>query len=139
MPVPIIEDAAGINLSSRIAATTTVGASPALAAETIIGTLTLATDVTIASGIVLFGWAAYTVGTTGVSGQLRIRRTNVAGTVIGNGGAVTHAAAALAADPVFAVDTSPAIVGQVYVLTLQVASATAASTVSALFLGAFIV
>lgn len=141
MPEPIKLDSTFVDLSQRFKRSTTVVASPALAAETIIASVTIPDDLAVASGVRLEGWAAFTVGTTGVSTQLRIRQTNVAGTVKADTGALTGgvAAAALLAQDVIGFDTAPALPGQVYVLTLQVASATAASTVSAVYLSAIVV
>jgi hypothetical protein len=139
MPVPLRYDATALDLSPRIQRTTTVSASPAAAVETIIATLTIAGDLAAVNGIHLDGWAAYTVGTSGVSVNLQIKRTNAAGTVIVATGALTRAAAALHADRAFGIDTGPTLPGQVYVLTMTVASAVAASTVSALMLQATIV
>jgi hypothetical protein len=132
MPVPIRETAAGIDLSARVFVTTTVGASPALAAETIIGTVTTSGDIAALAGIVINAWAAFTVGTSGVSAQMRVRQTNVAGTIVANSGAVTATAAALTERSILGFDAAAVLPGQVYVLTLQVASGAAASTVSAL-------
>lgn len=141
MPVPLGENAAGLDLSARAAATTTVVGSPALAAETIIASLTLDTDKTIVSGILLRGFAAFTVGTSGTAVTLRIRRTNVSGTVVSTTGALTGgiAAAALVAETILGFDTGAALTGQVYVLTLQVTAGAAVSTVSAVELDALIV
>lgn len=141
MPVPIRYDSQGLDLSKRVQVTTTVGASPAAAAETIIGTLTLTgfADTAIVSGIELAGWAAFTVGTSGTAVTLRIRQTNVGGTVVASTGALTGgvAAAALLAQDVEGFDAAPGV--GVYVLTLQVTAGAAASTVSALKLRAILV
>lgn len=141
MPVPLTENAAGIDLSARVAATKTVVASPALAAETIIASLTLNTDETIQSGILLRGFAAFTVGTSGTAATLRIRQTNVSGTVVATTGALTGgiAAAGVVAETILGFDAAPALTGQVYVLTLQITAGSAASTVSAVELDATIV
>lgn len=141
MPVPIETTAAQIDLSQRFAATKTVVASPALAAETIIASLTVNTDESIVSGVMLRGWAAFTVGTSGTAVTLRIRQTNVSGTVIASTGALTGGvtAAALVQEAVLGFDASPAATGQVYVLTLQVTGGAAASTVSAVELDATVV
>lgn len=141
MPVPIQADAQRIDLSKRVQVYATVDASPSAATETVIATLTLSgfADTPIISGALLFGWAAYTVGTSGASVRLRIRQTNVSGTVKADTGAMTgsqHGAGILSSDDVNGFDTAP--VG-VYVLTLQVGSAAAASTVSALVLGAILI
>jgi len=141
MPVPIQEDAQHADWSKRVQVYTTVDASPALAAETIIATLTLVgfADTPIVSGISLSGWAAFTVGTSGSAVRLRIRQTNVAGTVKADTGALTGgiAAAALVAQDVEGFDAAPGV--GVYVLTLQVTAGSAASTVSALKLQAILV
>lgn len=141
MPVPIRYDAQGLDLSKRVQVYTTVDASPAAAAETVIATLTLAgfADTPIVSGISLSGWAAFTVGTSGTAVRLRIRQTSVAGTVKADTGALTGgiAAAALVAQDVEGFDAAPAV--GVYVLTLTVTAGSAASTVSALKLQATLV
>jgi hypothetical protein len=134
MPVvPIQETSAGIDFSQRVQVSTTVVGSPALAAETIIAQLTLQGDVSVQRSVILRGWAAFTVGTSGTAVQLRIRQTNVAGTVKGDSGALTGGVTAgnLLVESVAGVDTAPANTGQVYVLTLQVTAGAAASTVSA--------
>src|SRR5437660_3417768 len=97
MPVPIQQSLTNHDLSTRFQGTSTVGASPTAAAETIIGTLTLANfgDIAVVGGIRLQGFAAFTVGTNGVSAVLRIRQTNVTGSVVVSSGAVTETAANL--------------------------------------------
>jgi len=105
----------------------------------VIATLTIGEDVAIASGIDLVGFAAYTVGTAGVSVNLRIRETDTSGTVVATTGATTATAADLGSLTVAGFDTAAVLPGQVYVLTMQVASASAESTVSAVSLRALIV
>jgi hypothetical protein len=141
MPVPLTQAAASLDLSQRAAATTTVVGSPAAAAETIIAQLTLNTDETIVSGVMLRGFAAFTVGTNGTAVTLRLRRTNVSGTVVATTGALTGgiAAANLVAETILGFDTGAALTGQVYCLTLQVTAGSAASTVSAVELDALVV
>jgi hypothetical protein len=136
---PIQLSAASIDLSMRFRGTTVVVGSPAAAAETIIASLTLADALQVISNIKLFGWAALTVGTNGVSVQLRIRQTDVNGAIVGDSGATSQTAAKLIAFSVPGVDASPTLPGQVYVLTAQVASGSATSTVSAVNLRAEIV
>jgi hypothetical protein len=136
MPVPITISGASIDLSQRFDRSTTVAGSPALAEEKIIATLTVNTDETIEEGVELDGWAAYTVGTSGTAGTMRIRRTDVNGTVIATTGAVTRTAAQLVEQSIAGFDSAPALTGQVYVLTLQVTLGAAVSTVSAVKLGA---
>ena len=116
-------------------------ASPAAAAETIIASITLTGDVAVQRSVIIRGFAAFTVGTSGTAVQLRIRQTNVSGTIVGNSGALTGgiAAAALVVENVVGVDASPSNTGQVYVLTLQVTSGSAPSTVSAVELDALVV
>ena len=139
MPTAISRNIQGDDLGARFPVTTTVVASPAAAGETVIASLTIPLfgDTQILSSVILTGWAAYTVGGSGVSVQLRIRQTNVAGTVKADSGALTRAAGALHADDVNGVDATPGVA--VYVLTMQVASAVAASTVSATMLRAIVV
>jgi hypothetical protein len=143
-PRPISSSLEGTDLSSRIPYSTTVVASPAAAAETIIAqinTRAQTNDLAVVSGVILNGWAAYTVGTNGTAVQFRIRQTNVSGTIVGNSGALTgsqHGAAILSADDVSGVDTAPPA-GGIYVLTMQVTAGSAASTVSAVLLYAIII
>lgn len=141
MPVPISTTSSEIDLSQRAAATTAIVGSPALAAETIVASLTLNTDQAILSGVMLRGFIAFTVGTSGTAVTLRIRRTNVSGTVVATTGALTGgiAAAGLVAETILGFDTNVPGTGQVYVLTLQVTSGAAASTVSATEFDALIV
>ena len=141
MPYPLNQNVHDHDLSTRFVETTTVAASPALAAETVIATLTIASfgDPQIVTGVDLSGWAAFTVGTSGTAVRLRIRQTNVSGTVVGDSGALTGgvAAAALLAQDVEGFDATPGV--GVYVLTLQVTAGSAVSTVSAVKLRGILV
>jgi hypothetical protein len=139
MPEAIKYGAASIDLSERVFRTGAVVASPAAAAETIVASLTIAADLAVMEGILLAGFGAYTVGTAGVSVNLRIRRTNVTGTIIKATGAMTRAAAALDSDTLVTFDTGPSLPNQVYVLTATVASASAETTFSAVELIAVVV
>lgn len=139
MPRPITVNVAGTDLQARFPSTTTVVASPAAAAETIIANLTIPNfgDTPILNGVLLQGWAAYTVGTSGTAVTFRIRQTNVTGTVVATSGALTKTAASLYADDIGGVDATPGV--GVYCLTMQVTAGAAASTVSALFFSAVVV
>lgn len=141
MPLPIRSDVQTTDLSKRIQVYKTVDASPALAAETVIATLTLAgfADTPVVAGVRVSGWAAFTVGTSGTAVRLRIRQTNVSGTVVADTGALTGgvAAAALMAQDVEGFDAGAGVAA--YALTLQVTAGSAASTVSALLLQATII
>ena len=139
MPQPIRADSIGFDLSKRFPVTTAVTGSPALAAETIIATLTIPSfaDIAVVSGIQLMGWAAYTVGTSGSAVTLRLRQTNAAGTLITSTGALSKTAASLYADDIGGTDAAPGVV--VYVMTMQVTAGAAVSTVSAVSLSAVIV
>lgn len=136
--IPIRLSADEMDMSPRRFYSTGIVASPALAAETIIATLTVAANLSVVQSVRLQGWAAFTVGTSGVSAQVRIRQTNVAGTVKADSGAVTVTAGNLREASVQGDDTAATIPGQVYVLTLQIASGAAASTVSAVYLEAIV-
>jgi len=123
-----------IDFSQRFLVTTAVVASPATNAETIIAQLpAFNAGIPFLKGVYLQGWAAYTVGTSGTAVTLRIRQTNVSGSVIVTTGALTgsqHGAGILSDDDVNGFDTGPAA-GQVYVMTMQVTGGAATSTVSA--------
>jgi len=139
MPEPIKMDSVFVDLATRFQSTQTVGASPTDSTEKIIGTLTIANfnDIAVTRGIRLHGWAAFTVGTNGVSVNLQIKQTDASGSVIAASGAVTATAANLGTLSVVGLDATPGIAK--YVLTMTVASASAGSTVSALHLGAIII
>ena len=139
MPQPINTNVIFEDLSARFQGTSTVATSPALAAETVIATLTLTGfgDISVVSGIRLHGWAAFTVGTSGVSANLRIRQTDVNGSIVAASGAVTVAAAGLYGPSILGFDAAPGI--KAYALTLTIGSGGAASTVSALHLAAVII
>ena len=142
MPVvPIQESSAGIDLRSRVPVSTTVVGSPSAATETIIASITLTGDVGVMRSVIVRGFAAFTVGTSGTAVRLRIRQTDASGTTIGDTGALTGGIAAgnLVVENVAGVDASPSNTGQVYVMTLTVTSGAAASTVSAVELDAIVV
>lgn len=139
-PEPIHLSALGIDLSPRVVTTTAVAASPALAAETVIATIpAFSTLVPVVNGIIVSAWVAYTVGATGTAVQLRVRQTNIVGAVVANSGALSRAAASVQADNVEGLDTAPLAAGTPYVVTMTVAGATGASTVSALLAFALVV
>jgi hypothetical protein len=138
-PEPIRLNAAGVDLSPRFVKSTTVVASPAAAAQTTIATLTIPSSLVQVAGVELVAWAALTVGTNGVSVDLKIRQTDTSGTTIADSGAVTATAANLITVSAHGFDTAGVLPGQVYVATLTVASGSAASTVSAVYLRALVV
>src|SRR5439155_9546432 len=135
---PIQIGAAGVDLSGRWFENHTVVASPAAAAETIVCSLTLPRGLFINKGVFLSANAAFTVGTSGTAGNLRIRQTDTSGTIIYATGGVTMAAAALVNLSAQGIDQSPALTGQVYVATLTITAGAAASTVSAVSLWAVV-
>jgi len=142
MPQPISVNVQRVDLSARFPVTTAVVASPAAAAETIIAQLAIPSfgDTAIMSGVLLQGWAAYTVGTSGSAVTFRIRQTQVAGTLIVSSGALTgsqHGAGILSADDISGFDATPG--AAIYVLTMQVTAGAATSTVSAVCLAATVI
>ena len=129
-PIAIRLSGDEIDLSPRFFYTTTVAASPSAATETTIATLTIAANIAALSAVWLEGYAAFVVGTSGVSARLRVRQTNTSGTVVADTDAVTVTAGNKYAVGVQGEDTSPVLPGQVYVLTLTIGSGAAASTVA---------
>lgn len=130
MPPPLRLNASGLDLTGREADAASVSASPAAASETIIATVTADTDVSVLHGALVIGFAAFTIGTSGTAYTLRIRETNVSGTVVKSTGAINVTAADLVSATIVGVDTGATGSGQVYVLTLEVANGAAESTVS---------
>lgn len=139
MPLPIQVGGAGLDLSPRYYYSETVAASPAAATETIIATLTITADVALMRGVKLSAWASFTAGTDGASALLRIRRTDASGTIVKAGPAVEVTATKVYEQSILAVDENITPAAQVYVLTLTVASASAASTVAAVTLDALVI
>jgi hypothetical protein len=141
MANPTVYGADLIDLSKRFGYTSTVAASPAASTITTIATLNIQALLGVSgvnSAVWLEGFAAYTVGTNGVSVLLEIRQTNTVGTSKGSTGATTAVAANLGALSVNAIDLAPPT-GGVYVLCMTVASGSASTTVSQCFLSAVIV
>lgn len=140
MPTPPITLTADrVDLSPRFLENHTVAASPSGSSETIVCQLTVASNEAVNYGIFLEAFCAYTVGTSGVSGNLRIRQTGTSGTTIAATGALTQTAGNLVALACQGVDAAPVLPGQVYVVTLTIASGAAASTVSSVSLFATVV
>jgi hypothetical protein len=119
--------------------TATIVGSPAAASETIVAQVVLPVQVRADQNVWLFGFCAYIVGTSGTAGTLRLRRTNVGGTIVASTGALVVAATNPVAPIIIAPDAPGAVANQVYVLTLQVTAGAAASTVSAVALFAQVI
>lgn len=133
--VPIQESAVSIDLSPRFGGSSSVLNSPiAAAAETVICSVSITdfASTAMVAGVRLQGWAAYTVGTNGVSATLRIRKTDINGAVVVSSGACTVTAANLVESSVLGSDATPGV--GTYVLTLQIGSGSANTTISAVHL-----
>lgn len=139
MPDPIKTGAAGIDLSERFFRTATVTGSPATSAEVVVATLNITPDLAVMEGVMLWAWCSLTVGTDGVSILARLRRDSLTGTVVKASGATTATAAQLVDRAIDGFDTGPSLPNEVYVLTLAVGSASAASTVSAVELAGLVI
>lgn len=139
MPIPIRMSAEGIDLSPRFFFTEAITGSPATNAEVVVATLNIADDLTALEGVFLSAWVSLTVGTDGVSILTRIRRDSLTGTIIKASGATTATAAQLVDRAIEGVDEAPTFPNEVYVLTMAVGSASAASTVSAVTFSAVVV
>jgi len=132
MPHPINLSAAGVDLSARFFNSTAIAASPSGTAETTVCTLTVTGDIAAVAGVYLFGTVAFTVAGSGTAATVKLRQTGTSGTTIYSTGALTtDTAALLVSHAVSGFDASPVLPGQVYVMTVTVASGSGASTVSA--------
>jgi hypothetical protein len=131
MPQPIQYDSAHLDLSARFFSSSTVAASPSAATETTICTLTLVNDLALVTGVFLWAQCSFTMGTSGVSATMKIRRTNTSGATIVTTGATTGVAAALYNPSIVGIDPNPVPNTTVYVVTLTIGSGAATSTVSA--------
>ena len=130
-PVPIRQTADSIDFSPRFFTSSTVAASPSASSETTICTLTVSNNVTQNGGCFLQGWFSLTIGTSGASVTVKIRRTDTSGATVATTGALTVTAGNLYSFGIQGVDTGGTLPGQVYVLTVTVGSGAATSTVSA--------
>lgn len=139
MPDPIAIAGGRVDLGRRVQQTATVAGSPALAAETTIATLTITDDLVVTTGVLLEGWGAFTVGTSGTAATLKLHRTNAAGATLASTGALTVVAANLVSFSLQGIDTAPVLPGQIYILTLQITGGAAVSTVSGVQLVAIVV
>jgi hypothetical protein len=142
MPPPIQESAANLDLSPRLYTSSVVAGSPAAAVETIVASVTITGDIAVLAGVHLFAFAAFTVGTNGVSVRAQLKRTNAAGTTVLDSGITNEgvtAATQLGTRTLIGFDAFQVAAGGVYVLTLTVGSASAPSTVSAVTLTALVV
>jgi hypothetical protein len=134
----ILQSARALDLSPRIAHTETVVGSPATNAETTIASLAIPSNLAIQTGVLLVGWCAFTVGTSGDGVNLKIHQTNSSGTTIAASGLITSTAANLDARSIVGFDTAPPA-GGVYILTMTVHGGAAVSTVSAVEFFALVV
>lgn len=127
-------------MSARFVQSSVVVGSPAAASETIVCQITVPANAVIVTGVQLFAWVAFTVGTSGVSAKLLIRQTNTSGAIINVGtGAQGVTAAALTETGCQGLDTAGTLPGQIYVATLTIGSGAATSTVSAVQLCAWVI
>lgn len=117
---------------------TTIVGSPALAAETTVASMTVGGVAGPSSRVVLIGFVAFTVGTSGVSARIRLRNGSITGTVVGDTGALTVVAANLVSFMVLGVDSPGDVSSLAYVMTLQIGSGAAASAVSSVQLLAMV-
>jgi hypothetical protein len=133
MADPITQSAARIDLTDRIFQSSAVAGSPAAGSITTVCSVTWSPQdfPAMLSGVELEGFAAFTVGTSGISAKLDIRRTSTVGTLVATTGALTVVAANLVSLSIQGWDTVASAPGQVWVLCLTIGSGAATSTVSA--------
>src|SRR5882762_7824795 len=134
---PVQEGADSLDLGNALVSSQTVVGSPAAATETIIAQVTIPV-VRDDQEVHLIGVCGYTAGTSGVTGQLKIRRTDASGSTKATGPAKTIVATQVYDAVIAAKDAPGAVVNQVYVMTLTVGSGAATSTVSMVDLKAFV-
>jgi hypothetical protein len=128
---PIVISATEVDLTPRVIQSSAIVGSPATNAETVIANITLPSNLSIVNGVILLGFAAFTVGTSGTACTLQIKQTGTGGASKGSTGATTGGitAANLVDMNVAGFDTA-AVGTQVYALTLTVTGGAAISTVS---------
>lgn len=124
-------------VAPRLLQSVTVAASPAAAAETAVCTVKGITSRGGSGSVSLSGAVDLSIGTAGTAVTLRIRRGDTtAGTAVATAGPFTVTATDRYPLQVEGLDAPGEIAGQDYTLTVQVTSATAASTVNAASLSA---
>jgi hypothetical protein len=110
-----------------------VTGSPAAAAETVVATLS-GVDLRYSDQVIkLSGSINFTVGTSGNAATLRLRRDSLTGTQVGTSQTlpVTEVVATdTVIGAIYASDQPGNVAGATYVMTLQVATAAATSTVN---------
>lgn len=137
---PLRANAVNVDMSARFVQSSVVVGSPATNAETIVCQITVPANATIVTGVQLWGWVAFIVGTSGTGATLKLRQTNTSGSVINVGtGASTVAATNLIETGCQGLDTAGTLPNQIYVLTLQITGGAATSTVSAVQLVALVI
>lgn len=117
---------------------TTIVGSPALAAETTVAQTVVGGVAGATSRVLLIGFLALTVGTSGTAVRIRLRNGSITGTVVGDTGALTAVAANLIAPGVLGFDTPGDVSSLTYVMTVQVTAGAAVSTVSSVQLVAVV-
>lgn len=123
--------------SPRVLSTNTIVASPALAAETVVAQLDGVATRGPGGAVILRGVVNIAAGTGASALYLRIRRgSTAAGTLVGTQTTSTVTASDTYTVPVEVIDNPGEVADQPYVLTAQLANATAASTVEAVSLTA---
>jgi hypothetical protein len=140
MADPIRMLGSAVDLSPRFVSSSTIVGSPATNAETIVCQIPAISSISqVISGVFLSGVVSFTVGTSGSAVNVRIRQTNVSGTVVAATGAITGGVSAtnLLSQDIQGFDALPGVA--VYVLTLQVTAGAAISTVSATNLVALVI
>ena len=128
---PFTSGVLGVDLSARFAQSSALVGSPAGGSITSICELAVPdfNIIPVTTGVILEGFAAFTVGTSGVSALLQIRQTGISGAVVATTGAVTVVGGDLHALSVQGIDTGPLAAG-VWILALTIGSGAAESTVS---------
>lgn len=117
---------------------TTIVGSPALAAETTVASTVVGGVAGPSSRVLLIGFVALTVGTSGTAVRIRLRNGSITGTVVGDTGAMTAVAANLVSFAVLGVDSPGDVSSLAYVMTAQVTAGAAVSTVSSVQLVAVV-
>lgn len=125
--------------NNRFVQTSAITANPAGATEATIATLTGVDSLFAQQSIKLHGYAAFQVAASTTSVVLKLRRDSVTGTTVAtsptfNGGDVTTPK--LNAWDVFGIDTPTELASGTYVMTVTLAGAGGATTISSVWLEA---
>jgi hypothetical protein len=127
MPAPIELSGEGLDLSGRMFARLENNRSPANQTEAIVVTVPILGDLALVAGVIVVASIALRIGTNGTGHRLRVRRTDINGTLVADSTLIAGASAEPVTRCVLGFDAAPPMPGLKYVLTSETPNAVATS------------